>query len=35
MSYFMPYFDNLMKNLGVTNDNFYLKIWLSPESPER
>ena len=22
MSYFMPYFDNLMKNLGVTNDNF-------------
>ena len=22
MSYFMPYFDNLMKNLGVTYDNF-------------
>ena len=22
MSYFMLYFDNLMKNLGVTNDNF-------------
>ena len=22
MSYFMPNFDNLMKNLGVTNDNF-------------
>ena len=22
MSYFMLYFDNLMKSLGVTNDNF-------------
>ena len=22
MSYFMPNFDKLMKNLGVTNDNF-------------
>ena len=23
--------DNLMKNLGVTNEKNYLKIWLSPE----